>query len=92
MTEEKNYPGRKFKKPSDGMLKYYADLFLRNQNKWIRKSMIKPEQLGSKFVHDGVEYELVGSVSPKEFLIRDASDDFFLVLTSIVDPYLLPKE
>ena len=91
MTEEKNYPGRKFKKPSNDMLKYYADLFLRNQNKWIRKSLIKPEQLGSKFNHNGIEYELVGSVSPKEFLIRNSQDEFFIVLTNIVDPYLLPK-
>ena len=91
MEEQKNYPGRKFKKPSDAMLKYYADLFLRNQSKWIRKSMLKPEALGSKFVHERVEYELVGSVSPKEFLIKNNQDEFFLVLSQIVDAHLLPK-
>lgn len=88
---EKSYPGRRMKKPSDAMLKYYADLYLRNQNKWIRKSMLKPADLGKTFVHDGIQYELIGSVSPKEFFIRSEEDQYFIVLTQLVDGYLLPK-
>ena len=85
-------PGRKFRTPSDAMLKYYEDLYLRNQNKWIRKSMLKPADLHKKFKHENIEYELVGSVSPKEFLIKDETGQLYVVLSQFVDGYLLPKE
>lgn len=84
--------GRKFKAPTKEMLKYYQDLYQRNQNKWVRKSMLKPADMGKKFVHDGIEFELVGSVSPKEFLIKDEDGQHYIVLTQFVDGYLLPQK
>jgi len=84
--------GRKFKTPTKEMLKYYQDLYQRNQNKWVRKSMLKPEDMGRRFVHEGMEFELVGAVSPKEFLIKDQNNEHYLVLTQFVDDYLLAKK
>lgn len=84
--------GRRFKAPTKEMLKYYQDLYLRNQNKWVRKSMLTPDDLGKKFFHSGIEFELIGSVSPKEFLIKDENGEHYVVLTQFVDGYLLPKE
>jgi hypothetical protein len=84
--------GRKFKAPTKEMLKYYQDLYLRNQNKWVRKSMLKPEDMGKKFTHEDLEFELVGAVSPKEFLIKDENGEHYVVLTQFVDSYLLPSQ
>jgi hypothetical protein len=84
--------GRKFKAPTKEMLKYYQDVYQRNQNKWVRKSLLKPEDMGRKFVHEGMEFELVGGVTPKEFLIKDENNQHYLVLTQFVDGYLLPKK
>jgi hypothetical protein len=54
--------------------------------------MLKPEDMGRRFVHEGMEFELVGAVSPKEFLIKDQNNEHYLVLTQFVDDYLLAKK
>jgi hypothetical protein len=82
--------GKHIRKPEQTMLEYYKTLFARNQSKWIRKSMLEPKDLGSVFEHEGEEFELIGSVSPKEFIIKSNADDkHYIVLNQFVDQYLL---
>jgi hypothetical protein len=78
------------RKPEQTMIEHYKNLFARNQSKWIRKSMLEPKDLGSVFEHEGEEFELIGSVSPKEFIIKSNADDkHYIVLNHFVDQYLL---
>jgi hypothetical protein len=68
---------KKIKTPSDSLQKHYQDLFKRNQNKWMRRSKLENHHLGSKFILEEEEYELIGSVDSTQVLIRKTLDETF---------------
>jgi hypothetical protein len=60
--------------PSDSMKEYYGNLFKRNQMKFMRRSPLEPSHLGSEFTIDGIQYYLVGTISPAEMIIENLED------------------
>lgn len=81
---------REVNKPSESMLKYYSDLFKRNQRKWMRRSKIESEHLGTSFVFEGTEYVLLGTVDTKNtMLIRSSDDRYFFVHSDVIDQIIL---
>ncbi len=84
---------KEIKKPSDSLLKHYKEQFIRNQNKWIRRSKINPDQLDEEFKMDGKKYCLRGSFSPTEFLIEEiGTEKFFRTDVDRVDACILKKK
>lgn len=84
---------REIKKPTDSLLTYYRDQFIRNQNKWIRRSKITSDQLDLQFKMEGKKYFLRGSFSPTEFLIEEAeTEKFFRTDTDRVDAIILKQK
>jgi hypothetical protein len=72
MIEEENW--RRMKSPSDSMRKYYESLFKRNQMKFIRRSQLGPEHLGSEFIYEGSTYKLIGTATQYEMILENLSD------------------
>jgi hypothetical protein len=68
---------KEIKKPTDSLLKHYRDQFIRNQNKWIRRSKITVEQLDAEFKMEGKEFFLRGSFSATEFLLEEVGTERF---------------
>jgi hypothetical protein len=72
-----NLEGEKWRKmnpPSDSMRKYYESLFKRNQMKFIRRSNLGPEHLGSEFSYEGVNYKLIGTATQYEMILENLFD------------------
>lgn len=84
---------RAIKTPESTLFSYYADLFKRNQNKWMKRSPLKVEDLEMEFqASDEGElktYILSGSVSPKEMLISCKDDGKFYIVHSDEVDYLI---
>jgi hypothetical protein len=71
---------RKIKEPTDSMRKYYGDLFVRNQSKWMRRSKLEPSHLGTNFQFEGDEANLVGSMTSEEVLLHLTEANEYLVV------------
>ena len=72
---------KQIKPPSDSLLKHYQEQYIRNQNKWIRRSKLMPEHLNQEFLLDGEEFWLRGSVSPVEVVVeKKSTSEFFFIL------------
>jgi hypothetical protein len=72
------------------MSKYYKDLFIRNQSKWIRRSKLEPTHIDSEFFLDGEKYFLRGSVNSNQVLIEsEATNDFMMVNIDLVTDSIL---
>lgn len=81
---------RKIKPPSEGMIEHYASLFVRNQSKFMRRSLLKPEHLGSEFVLEGIGYKVIGSATPFEMVIETLEDKtYYMVHSDIITPLIL---
>lgn len=84
---------KKIKEPTDSLQKHYGDLFKRNQNKWMRRSKLEEKHLGSKFILEGEEYQLMGSVDSTQVLIKKIEDKtFYMVHIDIVTKIILEVE
>jgi len=66
-----------FKAPSKEMLKYYGDLYERNQAKWIRRSSLEAEHLGSEFQFEGKDMKLMGTIDAVLMLVKDSDDNYY---------------
>jgi hypothetical protein len=75
---------KQIKPPSDSLLKHYQEQYIRNQNKWIRRSKLMPEHLNQEFLLDGEEFWLRGSVSPVEVVVEKKSTSEFFFMS--IDP------
>jgi len=71
---------RKIKEPTDSMRKYYGDMFIRNQSKFMRRSKLEPSHLNLEFTFEKSEVELIGSLSPEECMIHVKAKDMYLVV------------
>jgi hypothetical protein len=78
-----------FKEPTPEMQKYYANLYERNQSKWIRRSQLGVEHLGSTFEHDGGIFTLVGTIDPVLMLVREESGKYYKIHCDIVTKKIL---
>lgn len=68
-------PGwKKVNSPSTSMREHYAKMFKRNQMKFMRRSVLDPEHIGSEFLHEGKKYKLLGTVDPLEMIIESLED------------------
>jgi hypothetical protein len=65
---------KKINPPSESMRDYYASLFKRNQMKFMRRSILSPEHIGSEFVYDGLKYKLIGTGTPVEMIVENLED------------------
>ena len=76
-TKDKKSELGAFKAPSKEMLKYYADLYERNQTKWIRRSSLESEHLGSEFEFEGKNLKLMGTIDSVLMLVKDSDDKYY---------------
>ena len=85
-----NFPHKIFKEPTAAMSKYYKDLYIRNQSKWIRRSKLEPTHIDSEFILDGEKFYLRGSVNPTQVLIEsETTKEFMLVNIDLVTDSIL---
>ena len=71
---------RKIKEPTDSMRKYYADLFVRNQSKWMRRSKLETSHLETNFTFEGENATLVGSLSSEEVLLHLTEANEYMIV------------
>ena len=69
-----NTEWRKIKAPSESMRDYYAMMFKRNQMKFMKRSPLKPDQIGSEFSFEGFTYRLIGTATPVEMVVENLED------------------
>jgi hypothetical protein len=65
---------KKINTPSSSLREYYESLFKRNQMKFMKRSPLTPSHLGSEFSLDGVQFKLIGTISPMEMVIENLED------------------
>ena len=65
---------KKINPPSGSMREHYASMFKRNQMKFMRRSRLTPEHIGSEFVYEGSPYKLIGTGTPVEMIIENLED------------------
>jgi hypothetical protein len=81
---------RKIKKPTESMRKYYEDLYLRNQSKWMRRSKLEQSHLGSEFIFLQENHKLLGSSSSTDVVLSNLeSGEFYIVHIDDVTPLIL---
>jgi hypothetical protein len=84
---------KKIKQPTSSMSKYYKDLFIRNQSKWIRRSKLEPSHIDSEFLLEGSKYFLRGSVNSNQVLIESVETaEFMMVNIDLVTDSILGGE
>jgi hypothetical protein len=66
-----------FKAPSKEMLKYYSDLYERNQTKWIRRASLEVSHLGSEFVFEDKNMKLMGTIDSVLMLVKDSEENYY---------------
>lgn len=65
---------KKIKTPTDSLREYYEGLFKRNQMKFMKRSPLAPSHLGSEFTLEGIQFKLIGTMSPVEMIIENLED------------------
>jgi hypothetical protein len=91
-TENKKSELIAFKAPSKEMLKYYADLYERNQTKWIRRSSLEAEHLGSEFQFEGKDLKLMGTIDPVLMLVKDSDDKYYRMNCNTISEIVTGKK
>jgi hypothetical protein len=91
-TENKKSELIAFKAPSKEMLKYYADLYERNQTKWIRRSSLEVEHLGSEFQFEGKDLKLMGTIDPVLMLVKDSDDKYYRMNCNTISEIVIGKK
>lgn len=87
-----NKTWKKITTQSEEMQKYYANMFTRNQTKFMRRSLLEPSHVGSEFTIDGQHYQLVGAGNPTEMVVKNMGDGtFHMVHSDIVTSAILNK-
>ena len=87
-----NKTWKKITTQSEEMQKYYANMFTRNQTKFMRRSLLEPSHVGSEFIIDGQNYQLIGAGNPTEMVVKNLDDGtFHMVHSDIVTSAILNK-
>jgi hypothetical protein len=79
------------KEPSKEMLEYYRSLYERNQVKFIRRSLLEIEHLGSEFEFDGKKLTLMGSIDALLMLVRDENGKYYRLDSSPITKQIMGK-
>lgn len=69
-----NTDWKKINPPSESMREYYATMFKRNQMKFMRRSILSPDHIGSEFFYEGSKYKLIGTGTPAEMIVENLGD------------------
>jgi hypothetical protein len=88
MTEHKLQP---IKEPFKETLEYYKKLYERNQEKFIRKSLLEPKHLGSEFEYDDKKLTLMGSIDANLMLVKDDTGKYYRLDSSPISKIILGK-
>jgi hypothetical protein len=87
-----NKTWKKITTQSEEMQKYYANMFRRNQTKFMRRSLLEPSHVDSEFTIDGQQYQLIGAGNPTEMVVKNLEDGtFHMVHSDIVTSAILNK-
>jgi len=87
-----NKTWKKITTQSEEMQKYYANMFRRNQTKFMRRSLLEPSHVNSEFSVDGQLYQLIGAGNPTEMVVKNLEDGtFHMVHSDIVTSAILNK-
>ena len=85
-----NKTWKKITPQSEEMQKYYANMFRRNQTKFMRRSLLEPSHVDSEFTIDGQNYQLIGAGNPTEMVVKNLEDGtFYMVHSDIVTAAIL---
>ena len=85
-----NKTWKKITPQSEEMQKYYANMFRRNQTKFMRRSLLEPSHVDSEFVIEGRNYQLIGAGNPTEMVVKNLEDGtFYMVHSDIVTAAIL---
>jgi hypothetical protein len=85
-----NKTWKKITPQSGEMQKYYANMFRRNQTKFMRRSLLEPSHVDSEFVIEGQNYQLIGAGNPTEMVVKNLEDGtFYMVHSDIVTAAIL---
>lgn len=95
-NEEKEFiTATEFKKvntPAESILKHYENLYKRNQNKFIRRSKLEPEHLGTEFKYRKKNLRIAGSIDERQLLVVDTSDEtYYMIHIDIPTEKILKK-
>lgn len=65
---------KKINPPSSSMRDHYASMFKRNQMKFMRRSILTPDHIGSEFIFEESKYKLIGTGTPAEMIVENLED------------------
>lgn len=88
MTDHKLQP---IKEPFKETLEYYKKLYERNQEKFIRKSLLEVKHLGSEFEYSGKKLTLMGSIDANLMLVKDEEGKYYRLDSSPISKIILEK-
>ena len=89
--ENKEYKLKPMREPSKELLVYYKSLYERNQNKFMRKSILEPEHLGSEFLFEDKKLVLLGSIDSALMLVKDETGKYYMLDSTVVTKNILEK-
>lgn len=88
MSQEINKSGscfKQIKEPTESMTEHYAKMFRRNQMKFIRRSNLEVDHLGSEFIYEGINMEIIGSSDSINMVVKDVDNNrYYLIHSDIV--------
>jgi len=82
----------KLKEPSKEILAHYAKLYRRNQSKWIKRSSLEPEHLGSEFECENKKLKLEGSIDPILMIVSDSEGNYYRMHCNEVSQIITGKK
>jgi hypothetical protein len=89
--ENKEYKLQPVKEPFKETLEYYKSLYERNQQKFIRRSMLEVEHFGSEFEFDNKKLTLMGSIDANLMLVKDEDGKYYRLDSSPITKIILGK-
>jgi hypothetical protein len=86
-----DYKLQPIKEPFKETLEYYKSLYKRNQEKFIRKSRLEVEHLGSEFEYDEKKLTLMGTIDSNLMLVKDENGKYYRLDSSPITKLILDK-
>ena len=81
------------KEPTESMAEHYVKMFKRNQMKFIRRSSLEIDHLGTDFVYDGLNLRILGASDTNIMVVKDTDNEkYYLVPSDIVTYSILPNK
>jgi len=89
--ENKEYKLQPVKEPFKETLEHYKSLYERNQQKFIRRSMLEVEHFGSEFEFDDKKLTLMGAIDSNLMLVKDENGKYYRLDSSPITKIILEK-